>query len=172
MLKIELYKLRKQSGFTLIELIVVIVILGIVSAVAAPYFLNVQSNARVATLNGFIGSFNAADSLVMEKAMIAGVDNKPGEVTIPHTDIKLQDGYLSIAPENINNVMNVDGLMMSASEKSDIPSTYVYFGDKALTFKEIASQRCFVHLSRSLTVTSEGKKTVGPIVIRRFFEGC
>ena len=41
----------KQHGFTMIELIVVIVILGILAAVALPRFTNIQGDARIAKLN-------------------------------------------------------------------------------------------------------------------------
>ncbi|MDW3189737.1 type II secretion system protein, partial [Vibrio sp. Vb0932] len=42
--------MKKQTGFTLIELVVVIVILGILAVTAAPRFLNLQNDAREARL--------------------------------------------------------------------------------------------------------------------------
>lgn len=71
---------KKNDGFTLIELIVVIVILGILSAAAAPKFINLQSDAKIACLQGLKGAIHSANNLVRGKAIIQGVDMNIGWV--------------------------------------------------------------------------------------------
>ena len=70
--------LKNQKGFTLIELIVVIVIIGILAAVAVPKYLSMAKDADYAAVQGMVGALNAAATIQFVKNRL---DVETGRVT-------------------------------------------------------------------------------------------
>jgi len=67
---------KLQQGFTLIELVIVIIILGILSVVTAPKFLSLSHEAQAANLEGVAGSIASMNQIVHAKTQIDGIADK------------------------------------------------------------------------------------------------
>ena len=85
--------LTKQKGFTLIELVVVIVILGILAVTAAPKFIDITSDAKGAVIEAVKGSMNSAADLAHAKALVQGQAGSNGAISAVGTTINLQFGW-------------------------------------------------------------------------------
>jgi MSHA pilin protein MshA len=94
-----MYNRKKQQGFTLIELVVVIVILGVLAVTAAPKFINISADANVSVLKAMGGAILSGASQIHAKSIIKGVQNEPlSNLDLDgdgNNDVEIKYGYPS-----------------------------------------------------------------------------
>jgi MSHA pilin protein MshA len=96
-------------GFTLVELVVVVVLLAILAAVALPRFFDGEREARLAALETMRGTLTTAANLVNAQARIEGRSDGPDNITVNGAGIRLHSGYpVSHWVQAVRYLVNLD----------------------------------------------------------------
>ncbi|PZQ98660.1 MAG: MSHA biogenesis protein MshA [Aeromonas media] len=113
--------MKKQSGFTLIELVIVIIILGILAVTAAPKFLNLQDDAKAAAAQGVQAALQSASGLVYSKAALEGVEasSTVKNVSVAGGTVTTLFGYPTANADGIVKAVSLDGWAISGTGSTD-----------------------------------------------------
>ena len=140
---VSLSQRRSQAGFTLIELVVVIVILGILAASAAPRFMSFQADARAASLKALMGTVKSANSMVYGKAMILGT-------SVDYTEVGSGKKWNAECAVKTKNCVEIDGV--------SVYFKLAYLDRNSVVFALDAD----IEGRKTVTISSQGKTLVIP----------
>lgn len=146
----------KQAGFTLIELIMVIVILGILSAFALPKFADFSSDAEVASIEGARGAVRSAAAIAHAACLASSSCDAAAAsstVTIEGASIPMVFGYPSVA--GIQTAATLEGYEINTTATSAglLVSSGNTAGTSCFTYDEAADATTPPAIGAAGTVT-------------------
>ncbi len=121
--------MNKQSGFTLIELVVVIILLGVLAATAVPKFVDLQSDARVSSLQGLKGALEGAALLTYARAAIDGLTNESDKEV---NGIDIRYGYPKATKAALQEAAGLSEIDWEITSISSQSRAYITFANSSV----------------------------------------
>jgi len=116
---------RTQHGFTLVELVIVILILGILSAVALPRFLNLGKDARNAKVQALAGSIRSAAQITRAAALVGQATGATGSVSLDGASVNTVYGYPAASAAGIVSAAGIDPTSDKVALDTSVTGTVV-----------------------------------------------
>ncbi len=145
----------QEAGFTMIELIMVIVILGILAAVALPRFYDLQTDARVAKMQAALGSIKSAAAIAHSGALVSNKTAASGEsILMEGATVNLVYGYPDVVA---GASANTSGIVIAAGGLADYDLTTTAATATVLTIQVDAA-----HTACKITYTEPASSGAAP----------
>ncbi len=118
--------MKKQDGFTLIEMIIVIIVLGILAAYAVPKYVSIEKEARIAVVDGLRGAVSVGADLVHAVALAQKINvasGGTGTVTVaPGTTVTVNSNLYPTANAAgiVNMIKDTSGFSVSTTATSAV----------------------------------------------------
>ncbi len=154
--------MKRNAGFTLIELVIVIVILGILAVTAAPKFMNMQGDARAATVKSMMGSVQSAANMVLSKSVIKGVDKETTNQNVAYdaagNTVQTYYGYPTATNAGIKAVLDLDTDSWSTTggNATDQTAYYIYPAGTTSTTCGVVYKNATSTAAPTITVVTTG----------------
>ncbi len=161
----EVRNMKKNAGFTLIELVVVITILAILSAVALPRYIAAQRDARIAKIQGIYGAIRAASGLAKARCELdlgqglsaAGTCGAAApQVNMDGTLVDIVNRYPAATATGIDAAAQVDATNDGLTIAGNAPRTFDVSGATAPTTCRISYTAAVANGSPTITLVSTG----------------
>ncbi|NRA61060.1 MAG: prepilin-type N-terminal cleavage/methylation domain-containing protein [Psychrobium sp.] len=144
--------MNKSKGFTLIELIIVIIILGILAVTAAPKFIDIQGDANKAAMKGVQGSIAGAMSITYGKSALDGNQQKAADAAISVGTVLTAFGYPTAIEAELADAagISVADFVWLADPAGTL---YIHKDSTKTTAITITPEKCYIKYVQATSAT-------------------